>query len=211
MSRSGWACSRVGTSDSGASPETRSARIYSGWSRAALAGVFAQLAQAQGQVQGPTLAQHPVITWSYRAFDACLVVSVLAVALGGVPLWLVMLRRARRARRRREVALLLAAAVVPAVYLVVSLAVLHLVRGSGRTVVPWESRPVVDLANGGVGPRWFLALVLLGFAAALVSAAGPALALRRLRPHGPVLVLASAVAVVSATRGIRAADPPAVA
>lgn len=229
---------------------------------AGLGAVFAQLAQAQGQVQGPTLAQHPVITWSYRAFDACLVVSVLAVALGGVPLWLVMLRRARRARRRREVAFLLAAAVVPAAYLVVSLAVLHLVRGSGRTVVPWESRPVVDLANGGVGPRWFLALVLLGFAAALVSAAGPALALRRLRPHGPVLVLAaraaflaavtmglagaasvvaavglylwapayagyhvtwplavylpavllaSAVAVVSATRGIRAADPPAVA
>jgi hypothetical protein len=225
---------------------------------AGLGAVFVQLAQAQGQVQGPTLAQHPVITWSYWAFDACLVVSVLAVALGGVPLWLVMLRRARR---RGEVALLLAAVVVPVAYLAAGAAVVVLVRRPARLVVPWESRSVVDLANGGVGPRWFLALVLLGFAAALVSVAGPAVALRRLRPHGPVLVLAAraaflaavtmglagvasvvaavglylwapayagyhvtwslavylpavllaaAVAVVSAARGIRAADPPAV-
>jgi NO-binding membrane sensor protein with MHYT domain len=79
-----------------------------------------------------------VITWSYWAFDACLVVSVLAVALGGVPLWLVMLRRARRARCRTEVALLLAAAVVPAAYLAVSAAVVALVRGPGRPVVPTE-------------------------------------------------------------------------
>jgi hypothetical protein len=229
---------------------------------AGLGAVFVQLAQAQGQVQAPTLARHPVITWSYWAFDACLVVSVLAVAVGGVPLWLVMLRHARRARRGGEVALLLLAAVVPAVYLAAGAAVVVLVRGPGRPVVPWEPRSVVDLANGGVGPRWFLALVLLGFAAALVSAAGPALALRRLRPHGPVLVLAAraaflaavtmslagaasvvaavglylwapayagyhmtwllavylpavllaaAVAVVSAARGIRAASPPAVA
>ena len=229
---------------------------------AGLAAVFVQLAQAQGQVQGTTLAQHPVITWSYWAFGGCLIVSVLAVAVGGVPLWLVMLRRARRARRQREVACLLAPAVVPAAYLVVSVAVVALVRGPGRPVVPWQSRSVVDLANGGVGPRWFLALVVLGFAAAAVSAAGPGLALRKLRPHGPVVVLAaraavvaavtmglagvasvvaavglylwapayagyhvawplavylpavllaSAVAVVSAARGIRAADPPAVA
>jgi hypothetical protein len=229
---------------------------------AGLGAVFVQLAQAQGQVQAPTLARHPVITWSYWAFDACLVVSVLAVALGGVPLWLVMLRRARRARRRGDVALLLGAAVVPAVYLAAGAAVVVLVRGPGQPVVPWESRSVVDLANGGVGPRWFLALVLLGLAAAIVSAAGPCLALRRLRPHGPVLVLAAraaflaaltmglagaasavaavglylwapayagyhaawplavylpavllaaAVSVVSAARGIRAASPPAVA
>ena len=157
---------------------------------AGLGAVFAQLTQAQGQVQAPTLARHPVITWSYWAFDACQVVSVLAVAVGGVPLWLVMLRRARRARRRSEVALLLAAAVVPAAYLAAGTVVVALVRGPGRPVVPWESQSVVDLANGGVGARWFLALVLLGFAAALVSAAGPALALRRLRPHGRVLVLA---------------------
>jgi hypothetical protein len=75
-----------------------------------------------------------------------------------------------------------------------------------RTPLPWESRPVVDLANGGVGARWFLALVLLGLAAALVSAAGPALALRRLRPHGPVLVLAARAAFLSAvTMGLTGA------
>jgi hypothetical protein len=165
---------------------------------AGLGAVFVQLAQTQGQVQAPTLARHPVITWSYWAFDACLVVSVLAVAVGGVPLWLVMLCRACRARRGGEVALLLVAAVVPAVYLAAGAAVVVLVRGPGRPVVPWEPRSVVDLANGGVGPRWFLALVLLGFAAALVSAAGPALALRRLRPHGPVLVLAARAAFLAA-------------
>ena len=173
---------------------------------AGLAAVFTQLAQAQRQVQGPTLAQHPVIAWSYWAFDACLVVSVLAVAVGGVPLWLVMLRRARRARRRGEVALLLAAAVVPAAYLAAGAAVVALVRGPSRPVVPWESRSMVDLANGGVGPRWFLALVLLGFAAALVSAAGPGLALRRLRLHGPVLVLAARAAFLAAvTMGLAGA------
>ena len=212
---------------------------------AGLSAVFGQLTQAQRQVHDLTLAQHPVIQWSYWAFDGCLAVSALVVAVGGVPLWLVMFRRARRARRRREVACLLAPAVVPAAYLAVTAAVARLVGGSG-----------------GVGPRWFLALVVLGFAAAAVSAAGPALALRRLRPHGPALVLAtraavlaaatmglagaasmvaavglylwapadagyhavwplaiylpsvllaSAVAVVSAARGIRATDPPAVA
>jgi hypothetical protein len=226
---------------------------------AGLAAVFVQLAQAQGSSQGLTLARHPVIQWSYWAFDGCLVVSALAVAVGGVPLWLLMLRTARR---RREVACLLAPAVVPVAYLVASLAVARLVRRPGPPVVPWASRSVVDLANGMVGPRWFLALVVLGFAAAAVSAAGPALALRNIRPEGrpvflaaraavlaavtmglaaaasvvaavglylwapayagyhaawplavylPAILLASSVAVVSAARGIRAADPPAVA
>jgi hypothetical protein len=171
---------------------------------AGLAAVFAQLTQAQGQASA--LAQHPVITWSYWAFDACLIVSGLAVAVGGVPLWLEMLRHARRARRRREVALLLTAAVVPAAYLVVAVAVVRAVRGPGQLVVPGQPEPVVDLANGGIGPQWFLALVLLGFAAAVVSAAGPALALRRLRPDGPVLVRATRAAFVAAvTMGLAGA------
>jgi hypothetical protein len=165
---------------------------------AGLAAVFVQLAQAQGQAQALTLARHPVIQWAYWAFDGWLIVSALAVAVGGAPLWLLMLRRARRARRQREVACLLAPAVVPAAYLVVSVAVVALVRGPGRPVVPWQPRSVVDLANGGVGPRWFLALVVLGFAAAAVSAAGPGVALRSLRPHGPVVVLAARAAVVAA-------------
>jgi hypothetical protein len=258
-----WACPPRHLYDRRGRMRASLATVGMAWALlAGLAAVFAQLAQAQGQVQAPTLAQHPVITWSYWAFDACLIVSLLAVAAGGVPLWLVMFRHARRARRRRVVACLLVPAVVPAAYLMVSVAVFALVRGPGRPVVPWESRSVVDLANGGVGPWWFLALVVLGLAAAAVSAAGPGLALRRLSPHGPVLVLAaraaflaavtmggagaatvvaavglylwapayagyhvtwplavylpavllaSAVAVVSAVRGIRATDPPAVA
>ena len=63
---------------------------------AGLAAVFVQLAQAQGQVQASTLAQHPLIQWSYWAFDGCLVVSVLAVVAGGIPLWVQLLRAARR-------------------------------------------------------------------------------------------------------------------
>jgi hypothetical protein len=173
---------------------------------AGLAAVFEQLAQAQGSVQGTTLAQHPVIGWSYWAFAGCLVVSVLAVVAGGMPLWLVMLRAAVCSRRPGVVACLLAPAVVPAAYLVVNLAVVGLVRRPGQPVVPWQPRSVVDLANGMVGPRWFLALVILGFAAAAVSAAGPGLALRRLRTRGPGVVLAVRAAVLAAvTMGLAAA------
>jgi hypothetical protein len=170
---------------------------------AGLAAVFAQLAQAQGSSQGLALAQHPVIQWSYWAFDGLLAASALAVAVGGVPLWLLLLRTARR---RREVAWLLAPAVVPAVYLAAAATIGRLVGRASPTVVPWQSRPVADLANGGVGPRWFLALVVLGFAAATLSASGPALALRRLRPEGVVVVLAARAAVLAAvTMGLACA------
>ena len=162
---------------------------------AGLGAVFVQLTQAQGSSQGTALAQHPVIQWSYWAFDGCLALSVLAVALGGVWLWLQMLRTARR---RREVAWLLSPVVVPAVFLVAAWAIARLARRVGPLVVPWQSRPVADLANGGVGPGWFLALVILGFAAAALSAAGPALALRGLRPEGPAVVLAARAAVLAA-------------
>jgi hypothetical protein len=170
---------------------------------AGLGAVFVQLAQAQGSSQGATLAQHPVIRWSYWAFDGCLVVSVLAVAAGGVPLWLLMLRTAQR---RRDKAWLLAPAAVPAVYLVAAFAIGRLASRAGPTVMPSQSGPVADLANGGVGPGWFLVLVVLGFAAAALSAAGPALALRRLRPEGPAVVLAARAAVLAAvTMGLAAA------
>ena len=170
---------------------------------AGLAAVFVQLAQAQGSSQGLTLAQHPVIQWSYWAFDGCLVVSVLSVAAGGVPLWLLMLRTAQR---RREVAWLLAPVVVPAVYLVATFVIAGHVGRAVQRVEPWQSAPVADLANGGVGPRWFLALVVIGFVAAALSAAGPALALRRLRPEGPAVVLAARAAVLAAgTMGLACA------
>jgi len=165
---------------------------------AGLAAVFVQLAQAQGSLQRLTLARHPVIQWSYWVFDGALIVSVLAVAAGGLPLWLRMFRDVRGARRRREVACLLAPVAVPVAYLAVSAAIAGLVRQAGQGIVPWQARPVVDLANGNLGPWWFLALVLLGFAAAAVSAAGPGLALRRLRPDGPAVTRATRAAGLAA-------------
>jgi hypothetical protein len=161
---------------------------------AALAAIFAQLTQAQGSVQGLTLARHPVIQWSYWFFDGAVIVSVLAVAAGGLPLWLRMFRDVRGAHRRRVMACLLAPAVVPVAYLAVSAAIASLVRQAGASVVPWQARPVVYLANGNLGPWWFLALVLLGLVAAVTSAVGPGLALRRLRPDGPVVVRATRAA-----------------
>jgi hypothetical protein len=185
---------------------TRSSLATTGIAWALLAGlgaVFVQLAQAQPSSQGPTLAQHPVVQWSYWTFDGCLVVSVLSVAAGGIPLWLLMLRTAQR---RREVAWLLTPALVPAVYLVGVLAIVRVVVSSGPEVVRGQSVPVADLANGGVGPGWFLALVVLGFAAAVLSAAGPAFALRRLRPEGPAVVLAARAALLAAaTMGLACA------
>ena len=165
---------------------------------AGLAAVFLQLAQTQQSGQVPTLAQHPVIQWAYWAFDGCLVISVLAVAAGGVPLWLRMLRAAGRGGQRGEVACLLAPVALPAAYVMVSVMVVVLARRPARPVVPSQSRSVVDLANGMIGPWWFLALVILGLAVAAASAAGPGLALRRLQPHGPAVVRATRAAFVAA-------------
>jgi hypothetical protein len=180
-----------------ASGRMRSSLATAGVAWALLAGlgaVFVQLTQAQGSTQGTTLAQHPVIQWSYWAFDGCLVASAVSVVVGGIPLWLAMFRAARR---RREKAWLLAPAVVPAVYLVTAFAIGRLVGRAGPPVMPGQSESVTDLANGGVGPWWFLTLVVLGFAAAVLAAAGPGLALRSLRPQGPPVVLAARAAVLA--------------
>jgi len=163
-----------------------------------LAAVFVELTQAQGSAQRLTLARHSVIQWSYWVFDGAVIVSVLAVAAGGLPLWLRMFRDVRGAHRRRETACLLAPVVVPAAYLAVSAAIAHLVRQPGVSVVSWQARPVVELANGNVGPWWFLALVLLGFAAGAVSAVGPGLAMRRLHPDGPAVARATRAAGLAA-------------
>jgi hypothetical protein len=172
---------------------------------AGLAAVFVQLALAQGSSQTLTLARHPLIQWSYWVFDGAVIISVLAVAAGGVPLWLRMFRAAR-ARRPRELACLIAPVAVPAVYLAASTAVAGLVRQPAARVVPWQPRPVADLANGMIGPWWFLALVVAGFVAAVVSAAGLGLALRRLRPEGPAVVLAArAVGLAAAAMGLAGA------
>jgi hypothetical protein len=106
---------------------------------------------------------------------------VLALAGGAVPLWLLMMRRALREHRPREMAYLLSPVIVPAVYLTAVIVIARLVRHAD-----------------GIGPWWFLAVIVLGFAAGGVFAAGPGLALRRLGPRGPAVSLAVNAAGVAA-------------
>jgi hypothetical protein len=161
---------------------------------AALAGLGLVVAQLS-QLQGYRPPGHPIISWSYAVFDPALAVSVLIAAAGGAPLWLLMLRRARREGRRREVAYLLLPILAPVAYL-------------AGLAIAISIAPDTD----GV-PMFFLGCMLAGFAAAGAASAGPVLALRRLRPRGPAVQLATraaglaTVAVVIATgaSGITAA------
>jgi hypothetical protein len=258
-----WVCPPRHLYDRPARMRASLATVLLAWTAlAGLALVFAQLTQAQPTLQGLTPPGHPIIQWSYWVFDGAIFVSVLAVAAGGLPLWLQMMRGARHEHRRRDMAYLLSPVVVPAVYLAAMIVTVSLVRHAGRLTVYPKLNSVIDLANGGVGSWWFLTLIVLGFAACAVSATGPGLALRRLRPSGPavgraagaaglaaaamslagaasivaavglylqapryagyhqgwplgvylpMVLLATAVAMVSALRGIRAARSPATA
>lgn len=164
---------------------------------AGLGAVFVQLAQNQPEAQAAALAGHPVISWAYWVFDAAAVVSVLAIVAGGLPLWWRLAGQARAEHRRRDLALLLTPLVGPAAYLVVAAIIVGLVRRPATPVSP-GAHAAIDLANGNVGPGWFLFLVILGLAAAVASAAGPGLALRRLRPSGPDVARAARAAGLAA-------------
>jgi hypothetical protein len=144
---------------------------------AGLGLVFAQLTQLQG-FRPPG---HPVVQWAYAVFDGALAVSALVAAAGGLPLWLLMFRRAHRELRPRDSAYLLLPVVAPATYLLGLISTFGLIRHPH-----------------GVGPWGFLAVTMAGFAAAAIAAAGPGLALRRLRPRGPALRLAAAAAGLAA-------------
>ncbi len=145
--------------------------------------VFAQLTQLQGlRAQGS-----PVVLGSYAVFDVAMAVAGLTAAAGGLPLWLLMLRRARREHRTRETGYLMLPIAAPAAFLGVLAAATRIFGGPD-----------------GVSPRVFLALTLLGFGAAVVSCAGPILAMQRLRPRGPAVRLAVRAAIV-ATAAIVAA------
>ena len=146
--------------------------------------VFAQLTQFQGFHP----AGHPVINVSYLVFDAALALSIAAAGLGGLPLWLLMLRRAHRERRRRDVAYLLLPIVAPAAFVAGLSVTVRLVGGAD-----------------GVSPWWFLVLTLVGFAASSAAAAGPGLAMRRLQPRGPALRLAATAGGVAAAASVVAA------
>jgi hypothetical protein len=148
------------------------------WSMLAGLGlVFAQLTQ----LQGLTAPGHPELRWAYAVFDVTLATSALVAGLGGLPLWLLMLRRARRERRIRDAVYLFLPLVAPVAYLIGLAATARLVAGPN-----------------GVSQGWFGFVTLAGFAAAATAAAGPGLALRRLQPRGPALRLAAAAAGVSA-------------
>jgi hypothetical protein len=173
------------------------ATVAASWTvLAGLAAVFASFTQAQSWLQQDlTGPRHLVIQWSYWVFDAAAGASFLAVAVGGLPAWLVMLRQACRQRRRREIAWLLAPAVVPVVYLGVAGVILGPVRppGAGPIQPPMvhAATSFTGLANNNIGPWW---LMVLGFAAGLMAAAGPGLALHSLRPRGRGVILAARAA-----------------
>jgi hypothetical protein len=154
------------------------ATVLVAWS--ALTGVglvFAQLTQLQG-FRAPA---HPLIQWCYLIFDVALAISVLTAAGGGLPLWLQMIRLTRREGRWRELAWLSLAVLVPAAYLAAALIALKVVHHPEAS-----------------GPWWFVGFAVLGFGAAGLSSAGPAVALRRLTPTGPTVALATAAAGVAA-------------
>jgi hypothetical protein len=139
--------------------------------------VFAQLTQAQGL----TAPGHPEVRAAYAVFDVTLALSALVAGLGGLPLWLLMLRRARREQRTRDLVYLLLPVLAPVAYLGALIVTVRLVGGAQ-----------------GVSQWWFLAVTLAGFAAAATAAGGPGLALRRLQPGGPGLRLAAAAGGVAA-------------
>jgi hypothetical protein len=158
------------------------ATVLLAWSMLAGLGLlFAQLTQLQGY-RPPG---RPVVAVCYAIFDAGLALSVVAGTLGGLPLWLLMLRRAYREHRTRDTAYLLLPVAVPAVYWVVLAVTVRLVRH-----------------GDGVSPWWFLAFTVLGFAAAATAASGPGLPLRRLVPRGPAVRLAA----LAAGLGVAAID-----
>jgi hypothetical protein len=110
----------------------------------------------------------PQIRWAYAIFDVTLATSALIAGLGGLPLWLLMLRGAWREQRTRDTVYLLLPVIVPATYLVGLIVTTRLAGGAS-----------------GVSQGWFGVITLAGFAAAATAAAGPGLALRRLQPRGP--------------------------
>src|SRR5258708_24279161 len=137
--------------------------------RAVAGRVFAQLPRFQGF---RALGSRVVVGLS-GILDGAWAACALVAAAGGLPLWLVMLRRARREHRVRETAYLMLPIVAPGAYLLTLATAARLLRGPD-----------------GVSAWAFLAFTLLGFGAAALACAGPILAMQRLRPRGPAVQLA---------------------
>jgi hypothetical protein len=173
-----WICPQRHLHDRPARMRSSLSTALMAWSMLTGLGlVFAQLTQFQGL----TAPGHQEVRWAYAVFDLSLALSALVAGFGGLPLWLLMLRRAWRERRPRDLVYLLLPLIAPAAYLAALIVTIRLVGG-------------VE----GVSPWWFLVVTLSGFAAAATAAVGPGLALRRLQPRGPALRLAAVAASVAA-------------
>ncbi len=173
-----WICPPRHLHDRPARMRSSLATALAAWSMLTGLGlVFAQLTQFQG-FNAPG---HPEVRWAYAVFDVSLALSALVAGVGGLPLWLLMLRWAWRERRPRDVVYLLLPVIAPVAYLTALIVTIGLVGGAQ-----------------GVSPWWFGVVTLAGFAAAATAAAGPGLALRRLQPRGPALRLAAVAAGVAA-------------
>ena len=153
--------------------------VLAAWSAlAAMGAVFVQLTQ----LQGFSASGHRVVGWAYGIFDVALAVSVLVAAVGGLPLWLQLLRQARRDRRTAMTVLLALTLAGPAAYLAAAALALRIVHHPE-----------------GSGPSWFVSFAIAGFAVAGLACAGPICALRQLRPSGRTVKRATAAAGIAAT------------
>ena len=95
--------------------------------------VFAQLTQ----LQGFTALGHPVFRWAYAVFDVSLALSVLVAGFGGLPLWLLMMRRAWRERRPRDMVYLLLPLIAPAGWLLALIVTIRLLNHGPNGFGPW--------------------------------------------------------------------------
>jgi hypothetical protein len=123
--------------------------------------VFAQLTQFQGLHP----AGHPIIKASYLVFDAALALSMAAAGLGGLPLWLLMLRRAHREHRRGDKREQQVGHVAAAAILVATAAIIVAVTG----LCLW-ARGFAGYHHAAI-PGVYLALVVVAAAVTAVSAA----------------------------------------
>jgi hypothetical protein len=160
------------------------ARALMSWSiLTGLGLIFAQLTQFQG-FNPPG---HPEVRWAYAVFDAGLVISALVAVVGGLPLWVLMLRRTGRERRPRHTAYLLLPVLAPAAYLLALIVTIRLA-GGARGVSPWWFAAVSGLSRRVCRGRYCRGR----------PRPRPGLALRRLQPRGPALRLAAVAAGVAA-------------
>ena len=106
-----WICPPRHLHDRPARMRSSLATALAAWSMLVGLGlVFAQLTQ----LQGFTAPGHPAVHWAYVVFDVILALSALVAGFGGLPLWLLMVRRAWREQRPRDMLYLLLPLIAPA-------------------------------------------------------------------------------------------------